>query len=312
MALTADPLDVDSACAELERFEKSITLAEMYDDALTVGRRAIDASKVATKFDLIADSVSFSDRAVEALESLSPPVFSPARTALVAALRKSGIDHLHLGDIGLATARLQAAQRLLDDSMSPRSWANTHWSAAVLDQARRRPMSGLFHVLEAWQYYKLCPFVDERLRLRVQIADLALELADLSLSEGAYTSFDGYLRLAEEHLDKAYLRSHTWFPPDADATLPLARARFMRLTNGQEDPRWLIELTIERMVRQRDPIGYGLALTALADDLHACGRPNAARIMYINAYEFLVRSPAPGLALIPWRGFRLDEEFRIR
>lgn len=310
MSISATPADFAAVQREIERYEARFAIAVVSGALLAAARLAMAASSLLIKFDQIRSAVDFDSRAVKAVEMLPDASSAPARSIRVKGLRRSGMNHLLLGHVDLAVVQLQSAQRLVDDSVSPRLRANVHWDSSMLDRWRHDPLQGLAHALRAWEYYVSNGPVSERRRLRVQIAELAMDLAVSSVSQGAFTSFDAYLHLAEHHLVKARSRFPSWFVPDVDVILPLAYARFSRLTNRNEDRIGFIDGVLRRSARLYDSHIQGQAVAAFGDELAWLGRLDDAKNSYRSAIDILSPSLAPGLALLPRSALARLQEFR--
>lgn len=281
-------------------------------DFVMVACLALQLSHLLHKFHWFPYAIHFDDLAIDALEALPTSEISSHRELRLTVYRQAALDHLLLGHLDDAAERFVVALGLLTDEISPEFRAALEWDASVLAQWRNEPIAGLDLAVRALDYYRSHDHPNELCRLRLHIADLAMDILTKDSPQGLCEpslQTQAYLDLAIEHLAAAHPAPGSGFAIEIEITYDLAAARLSRLQDLPEDRFTVIQGVVRQAKAMRLKPALGQALIALADELSATGDFDEARKRYREAVDVLKGSLAPGLALIPARKLRRLEEF---
>ncbi len=177
------------------------------------------------------------------------------------------MNHYHLGDIELASARMDEALSLADSPCHPIAGKRPLGCRSPRATAPRpcgRPPSRASR-LGVLPSIRPC---FERFRLRVQLAQLAVDLAESSYCKASIRSSSPIPNSQTSICNRLTRGITPGFHQRPNALLPLAWVRLGRLTHRDEDRMVIIKETLNRTSDRKDNIGHGKALIAYADELH--------------------------------------------
>lgn len=281
-------------------------------DSVWVASLAYQLSLLLNKLCWIPSAIPLDDLAIDGLESLprSDPFLH--RDLRLMVYRQAGLDHLLLGHLYAAAERFNVAMGLLNYETSAEFRAALEWDASVLAQWRNDPVEGLKLALSALEYYRSCNQPNELYRLRLHIADLAMDVLTKDSPQGLIKptlQTPAYLDIVKAQLAEVHPDPGTGFALEIGIIRDLVSARLSRLEDRREDRFALLQRVKDLADALRLKHAEGQVLTALGDELLAIGDFEKARQRYREAIDLLEDSYAPGLALMPRRRLSRLEEF---
>lgn len=224
------------------------------------------------------------------------------------ALDMSALEHFYLGNFEQAAAYIASASHVAHlGTHEPKVLAGIEWTAALIDRVRGEAFAALHHALNSLELYTPLDSPLNVARLRVVIADIALDIATSFTPEHGDTHND-FIGLAATHLAKSMKPNA--MPGDAAgrALANLTYVRLSRLSNANDDRLTLLETLARRASTLEDLPLVGQVQTALGDELAYLGNMHAAIQHYGRAIESLNRSDAPVLAIWPKRALLRYQE----
>jgi tetratricopeptide (TPR) repeat protein len=316
-----DPRDPDGASSpdpstsDLDAIDEELDAAIHADDFLTSSRLALQQSITLHRSERYRAAVEYSELALATWrELLSRPGCHSLRAAPTELRLASlcALQSFHQGRFASAHDHLQAALRLADADQPSLLTAGVYWTASLVDQWVNEPRLALEHALIAFTVYEKLGSSIESARLRLQIANIAMDGAQSADASNACQLRDDYVHIARTHLEYARPQPGSPYTPAVDGIFCLAYVRYSRLTGVNEDRARLIASVIDWAKQAHDLPVYGQALTGLGDELAwQDGASERAFNCYRRAVDVLLASEAPAYAVWPFRPLKQDWEFHI-
>jgi tetratricopeptide (TPR) repeat protein len=300
----------DSASAPLD---DALEIALLQRDFITVSRLSFEESVRFHRLEQYVPAVEYSDLALDAWQihfntrtSRWTPIVQANELYM---LNVSATQHFNRGQFDIATDLIQAARRLSALMPSTSQTASTEWNAALMERWRGDFPTALEHALRAWSVYRANGEPMTIARIRLFIAQLALDCAAVSAARGADQQFTSYLRLAETHLNRARPPADSRYSLAVEGNFRVIYSIYSRLAGKNEDRVGLLESVALLAGRLNDPILEGQAYTTLADELASReGMFEDALTCYRLALDTLLTSHAPAYGVWPLRALKQDWE----
>lgn len=183
------------------------------------------------------------------------------------------------------------------------------WNLALLDRWRGEPERALRHGIAALAAYSTQGDSNNIARLRIVLADISLDLANVYIDDVITDTHDRLLTLAEPHLLYAQKALRLAHQPAAEAMATLAHIRYLRASRDTTVDRLAtIELVIQEAVALDDLTLIGQSLSARGDELVARNQVESSQYAYRSAVELLTQIGAPGLGVLARRALLRIEE----
>jgi tetratricopeptide (TPR) repeat protein len=311
-----DRYDRDSDASRGDAIDDALEIAFAQSDFMTISRLAFEQSLRFHRNEQYFAAVEYSDVALVAwrahFDKAPSDVLAVARPTELRILNAAATQNFNQGRFGVTADLIQQARRLTPFLPGISFIASTEWNTALMERWRGDYSTALQHALRAGEIHRANSASPLNLaRVRLFIAQIANDCAAEAAKQGATQLVDRYLRVARGHLLGATPPPGSRHAPAVEGNLRLIYAAFSRLTGKNEDRLGMLHTIIPLAHALRDPILEGQVYTALGDEYTFQRRTAEARTCYLIAFEILLSSHAPSLAVWPLRPLKQEWEYSL-
>ncbi len=299
-----------------DRIDDELENALMQNDYISLAHLAFEQARRFHQREQYLAAVEYSDVALVAwrahFDHASEQSHAVARSTELRMINAAAVQNLNQGYFDTTVDLIHQARRLLMFMPPSSLTAATEWNTAAMELLRCDYPRALQHALRAFEIYRASGESSLNIpRLQLFIAQIAHSGAATARSQGANMLVERYLRVARKHLYAAQPTADSRYSLAVEGNLRLVYSAYSRLTGKNEDRLGMLQSIIPLAYSLRDPILEGQIYTALGDELSFQDRQEEALTCYRSAFDILVSSHAPALAVWPWRALKQDWELNL-
>jgi len=308
--------DAANDAANDDRIDDELENALIQNDYISMAQLAFEQARRFHQREQYLAAVEYSDVALVAwrahFDRSSEQVLAVARSTELRMINAAAVQNLNQGYFDTTVDLIHQARRLLMFMPPTSLTAATEWNTAAMELLRCDYPRALQHALRALEIYRASGESSLNIpRLQLFIAQVAHSGAAAALAPGADLLADRYLRVARNHLYAAQPTPDSRHTPAVEGSLRLVYSAYSRLTGKNEDRLGMLQSILPLAYGLRDSILEGQVYTALGDELSFQNREEEALTCYRSAFDILVSSHAPALAIWPWRALKQDWEYNL-
>jgi hypothetical protein len=310
------PHDADGDKAGDDAIDDALENALARNDYITISRLAFEQSLRFHRNEQYLAAVEYSDVALVAwrahFDKAPNDVLAVARPTELRMLNAAAAQNFNQGRFAVTVDLIQQARRLATFLPGVSFIASTEWNTALMERWRGDSSKALQHAMRAGEIHRANDASPLNLaRVQLFIAQVANDCAADAANQGAPQLVDRYLRVARRHLLGATPPSDSRHTPAVEGNRRLIYSTYSRLMGKNEDRLGMLQSIIPLAHALNDPILEGQVYTALGDEHAFQRRAGEARTCYLIAFEMLLSSHAPSLAVWPLRPIKHDWEYSL-